>query len=211
MRSIPSLFVSLSLFTLAACQPVGDPSTRPAPAIAPRVAFRALADSLLDDRRFRSANWGVLVVDPSTGDTLYSRNAGKLFMPASNQKLITGAVALARLGADFRYETRVLGSASVRDGILPGDLAVLGSGDPSYTDSLAGGDAMAPLRALADALTARGIRRHDLFPVRFMLSPTSVSTIGCRSVPASRCASVKSGSLMGRSRLGATPSRAKNQ
>ncbi|MFM8910983.1 MAG: D-alanyl-D-alanine carboxypeptidase, partial [Gemmatimonadota bacterium] len=122
------------------------------------MAFRALADSLLDDRRFRSANWGVLVVDPSTGDTLYSRNAGKLFMPASNQKLITGAVALARLGGDFRYETRVLGSASVRDGILPGDLAVLGSGDPPHTDSLAGGDAMAPLRALAVSLTARGIR-----------------------------------------------------
>ena len=158
MRYIPSPLVALALLTLAACQPVGGPSTRPAPAIAPRVAFRALADSLLDDRRFRSANWGVLVVDPSTGDTLYSRNAGKLFMPASNQKLITGAVALARLGGDFRYETRVLGSASVRDGVLPGDLAVLGSGDPSYTDSLAEGGAMAPLRALADSLTARGIR-----------------------------------------------------
>ncbi len=173
MRSSLATLATLALLTLAACQPVGGPSThptpqpRPAPAatgvaqtpvIAPHAAFRALADSLLEDRRFRSAHWGVLVVDPSTGDTLYSRNAGKLFMPASNQKLITGAVALARLGADFRYETRVMGSASVRDGVLAGDLGVLGSGDPTFSDSLAGGDAMAPFRALADSLAARGIR-----------------------------------------------------
>lgn len=174
MRSQMRRFVALSLVTFTACQPLGGSAARPAPergpapspadrametpSIAPRAAFRALADSLLDDRIFRSAHWGVLVVDPSTGDTLYSRNAGKLFMPASNQKLITGAVALARLGADFRYETRVLGSALVREGVLAGDLAVLGSGDPTFSDSLAGGDAMAPFRAFADSLAARGIR-----------------------------------------------------
>jgi D-alanyl-D-alanine carboxypeptidase/D-alanyl-D-alanine-endopeptidase (penicillin-binding protein 4) len=121
-------------------------------------ALHLLADSLLGDPMFRSANWGVLVVDPLTGDTLYSRNAGKLFMPASNQKLLTGATALAQLGPDFRFETRVFGAAYPVSGILTGDLAVIGSGDPSFSDSLAGGDAMAPLRAFADSLAARGVR-----------------------------------------------------
>jgi len=136
--------------------PLGTPR-RESPA-ANRRALRTLADDLLTDRRFRSANWGVLIVDPVRGDTLYSRNAGRLFMPASNQKVITGAVALARLGADYRFVTRVMGSAAVRGGVLDGDLAVLGSGDPTFSDSLAGGDAMSPLRAFADSLAARGIR-----------------------------------------------------
>ncbi|MBX7118844.1 MAG: D-alanyl-D-alanine carboxypeptidase/D-alanyl-D-alanine-endopeptidase, partial [Gemmatimonadaceae bacterium] len=130
---------------------------RAGPGAPARRAFATLADSLLGDPMFRSAHWGVLVVDPASGDTLYSRNAGKLFMPASNQKLLTGAVALAQLGPDFRFTTRVLGAAYPIHGILTGDLAVVGEGDPSVSDSLAGGDAMAPLRALADSLAARGI------------------------------------------------------
>lgn len=123
-----------------------------------RRAFATLADSLLRDPMFRSSHWGVLVVDPLSGDTLFSRNAGKLFMPASNQKLLTGATALAQLGPDFRFETRLLGAAYPIDGILTGDLAVVGSGDPTFSDSLAGGDAMAPLRAFADSIAARGVK-----------------------------------------------------
>lgn len=134
-----------------------------APAV-PRVSMRARAalqqviDSLVTDPMFRSANWGVLIVDPERADTLYSRNAGKLFMPASNTKIITGAVALAQLGADYRYETRILGAAPRRDGTVPGDLVVIGRGDPSFSDSLSG-DALAPFRMLADSLAARGVKR----------------------------------------------------
>jgi len=124
-----------------------------------RTTFTTLVDSLTGDPRFRSAHWGVLVVDPLSGDTIVSRNAGKLFMPASNQKLLTGALALTQLGADHRFETRLLGSGRVVNGTLVGDLAVLGDGDPSVSDSLAGGDAMAPLLAFADSLRARGVRR----------------------------------------------------
>jgi D-alanyl-D-alanine carboxypeptidase/D-alanyl-D-alanine-endopeptidase (penicillin-binding protein 4) len=122
------------------------------------VAFKPFADSLLNDPLFRSAQWGVLVVDPATGDTLYSRNAGKLFMPASNQKLITGAIALATLGPDFRFTTRILGAAYPIDGILTGDLVIVGSGDPFSPDSVAGTDAMDAFAAIADSLAARGIR-----------------------------------------------------
>lgn len=136
----------------------------PMPVPPSRQAFVALADSLLGDPMFRSAHWGVLVVDPESGDTLYSRNAGKLFMPASNQKLITGSTALATLGPEYRFTTTILGDTALVDGVLSGDLVVVGTGDPSFSDSLTtsdslpGGNAMLPMLALADSLAAQGIR-----------------------------------------------------
>jgi D-alanyl-D-alanine carboxypeptidase/D-alanyl-D-alanine-endopeptidase (penicillin-binding protein 4) len=131
----------------------------PAPAAAePRAAFRAYVDSVVGTPEFRSALWGVLIVDPVRGETLYTLNADKLFVPASNQKLITGAVALARLGADHRWSTTLLARGPIRNGVLLGDLVVRGEGDPSISSHMRG-DAMAPLRELADSLRARGITR----------------------------------------------------
>jgi D-alanyl-D-alanine carboxypeptidase/D-alanyl-D-alanine-endopeptidase (penicillin-binding protein 4) len=123
-----------------------------------RTDVRRLADSLVNSERFANAHWGVLIVHPAGGDTLYSHEADKLFMPASNQKIITTAVAFAQLGAEFRFSTLVGTRGEVRDGILVGDLVVVGRGDPSVSTQMRM-DAMAPLRDLADSLIARGIRR----------------------------------------------------
>jgi len=105
----------------------------------------------------RHARWGVLIVDPERGDTLYSHDAGKLFVPASNMKLVTAAVALEALGPDYRYPTPILARGVLRDSVLDGDLLVMGRGDPSVSDHMAG-DAMLPLRAVADSLWLRGLR-----------------------------------------------------
>lgn len=121
-------------------------------------ALRTAVDSMLRDPRFANAMLGVLVVDPARGDTLVSHNAGKLFMPASNQKLLTGAVALTQLGPDFRYSTTVFADGSIVDGELRGTLRVVGMGDPTMSDAMTR-DAMVPLRAMADSVAARGIRR----------------------------------------------------
>ncbi len=124
----------------------------------PWTALRAGIDSLLDDPSFSNAHWGVLIVDPVRGDTLYSRNAGKLFMPASNEKLITGAVALARLGPSYRWTTLLAARGRVKAGTLEGDLLVIGSGDPSMSDAMRG-DVRASFDSLAEALKAVGVRR----------------------------------------------------
>ena len=58
-----------------------------------REGVRRLVDSLVSRPEWRNSQWGILIVDPERGDTLYALNPGKLFMPASNQKLLTGAVA----------------------------------------------------------------------------------------------------------------------
>jgi D-alanyl-D-alanine carboxypeptidase/D-alanyl-D-alanine-endopeptidase (penicillin-binding protein 4) len=133
-------------------------SSLAAPAQDSRALLRAFIDTSVNVAEFRNANWGILIVDPARGETLYTRNADKLFMPASNQKIITGSVALAQLGPDYRWATTVLAHGAVRKGVLDGDLVVRGDGDPSISTSMRG-DALAPLRDLADSLRARGITR----------------------------------------------------
>jgi D-alanyl-D-alanine carboxypeptidase/D-alanyl-D-alanine-endopeptidase (penicillin-binding protein 4) len=120
--------------------------------------LRHTADSLVNDPMFRTALWGVLVVDPQRGDTLYAHNADKLFIPASNQKILIASTALKHLGPDFRFTTTFASTGPIEDGTLRGDLVVTGTGDPTVSDHMAT-DAMLPLRAIADSLAARGVRR----------------------------------------------------
>jgi D-alanyl-D-alanine carboxypeptidase/D-alanyl-D-alanine-endopeptidase (penicillin-binding protein 4) len=160
MRALRSTIALL----LAACSGArvpapATPAAPPTPVAAdPRAALRGYVDSLVGTPDFRSAHWGVLIVDAMRGETLYTRNADKLFVPASNQKIVTGAVALAQLGANHTWSTTLLARGPVRNGVLAGDLVVRGEGDPSISSHMRR-DAMAPLRDLADSLRARGITR----------------------------------------------------
>ena len=149
-------FVLACLLALAACAPPTRILGAPTPMT--RATLRAALDSVATAPEFRNAHWGMLVVDPVAAETLYSRNAGKLFMPASNMKIATGGTALALLGPDYRYGTAVVARGVVRDGTLDGDLAIMGRGDPTVSDHMRG-DAMQPLRDLADSIRARGVRR----------------------------------------------------
>ena len=150
----------LALVTGCASAGAPAPSTTPSTAtISTRVALRQFIDSLIDVREFRSTNWGLLVVDPGRGETLYARNADKLFMPASNMKLLTGSTALTQLGPDYRWSTTLIAHGPIRNGSLVGDLVVRGNGDPSISAHMQKGDALAPLRAIADSLRTHGVTR----------------------------------------------------
>ena len=124
----------------------------------PRTELRHEIDSLISQPDFRNAQWGVLIVNPRTGDTIYSRNAGKLFMPASNMKIITSAAALTLLGPEYRYRTTFLTDGEVRDSLLDGNLLVIGRGDPTVSDRMRG-TATTVMDALADSLRAHRIRQ----------------------------------------------------
>ena len=128
------------------------------PARSPIEALRFSIDSLVNDPMFANAQIGLLIVNPRTGDTLYSRNAGKLFMPASNQKILTGAVALHQLGPNYRFRTVIGKRGEIRDGVLNGDLIVIGRGDPTISDRMRG-NAFIAMQGIADSIAARGIRR----------------------------------------------------
>lgn len=130
-------------------------------------------DSIFADTTFAHAHIGALVVRARTGETLYARHPDRVFLPASNQKLVTGAVALETLGPAFRFSTTVSATGQVRDGVLRGDLVVRGGGDPTLSGRFAS-DARDHFRAWADSLRARGITRIEggivgvdsLFPER---------------------------------------------
>ena len=146
------------LLLLAACAP----STQTggiSPALNPREALHHSIDSLASNPIFRNSFMGILVVNPATGDTLFSRNASKLFMPASNEKIITGTVALAQLGPDYRYKTAFVSRGAIRDSALDGDLIVIGRGDPTVSNHAQQGNAMSWMARIADSLAARGIKR----------------------------------------------------
>jgi D-alanyl-D-alanine carboxypeptidase/D-alanyl-D-alanine-endopeptidase (penicillin-binding protein 4) len=94
-----------------------------------------------------------------TGKVLYSLNARKLMMPASNMKILTLAAAAETLGWDYRFKTTLETTAPVENGVLKGDLIVRGSGDP--TINARGNRATAVFDEWAAALKAAGITRID--------------------------------------------------
>ena len=112
---------------------------------------------IIDGPSVGSAFWGVLARSLSTGECLASQNEEKLFVPASNMKLLTTAVALTRLGPDFRYTTSLYGPGRRERGVLKGDVFLRGSGDPTISSTFQG-RAVAVFEAWADALKAQGVR-----------------------------------------------------
>lgn len=92
-------------------------------------------DGLLASKTFAGTHTGVYVVDVATGRVLYSAAADEALNPASNMKLLSTATALDALGADFRYATRLVGPAPDADGVVHGDVYLVGMGDPTLTDA----------------------------------------------------------------------------
>jgi D-alanyl-D-alanine carboxypeptidase/D-alanyl-D-alanine-endopeptidase (penicillin-binding protein 4) len=126
--------------------------------------------------------WGIEVVslssektsgkssDKTTGQTLYSQNADKLFTPASNTKLFTTAAALALIGPDYKFRTTVETTGTLdRYGRLNGDLVLVGRGDPNLSGrelpydlkTQRNDDPIQALEALADAIVQKGVKFID--------------------------------------------------
>ncbi len=138
--------------------PVAVPAA-PVPAPTTAMVLQGIVDSVLAAPMWRNARWGMLIVDAERGDTIVSHDADRLFMPASNQKLLTAAIATQTLGVDYRWRTPVLLHGRQRGHTWRGDVLVQGAGDPSVSDSLQGGNALNAFLPIREALAARGITR----------------------------------------------------
>jgi D-alanyl-D-alanine carboxypeptidase/D-alanyl-D-alanine-endopeptidase (penicillin-binding protein 4) len=107
-------------------------------------------------RYFSRSNIGI-VIKSDDGRIVYQRNQNKLLKPASNLKLVTSAIALEKLGPDFRYETQLYLDGTVTNGTLNGNIIIVGTADPllsGYFD----GRINTIVAQWADTLQARGIK-----------------------------------------------------
>lgn len=91
-------------------------------------------DERLNDPELAESHWGVLIESVETGEVWYERNADRLFVPASNQKILVAAASYRSLGPDFAFTTTVRHTGEIDDGVLQGDLVVVGNGDPTIYD-----------------------------------------------------------------------------
>jgi D-alanyl-D-alanine carboxypeptidase/D-alanyl-D-alanine-endopeptidase (penicillin-binding protein 4) len=129
--------------------------------------FAARATALLGAAPASKGEWGLLIVDAQSGETLYEENADRYFLPASNMKLFTTALALAKLGPDYRFHTTLETRGTLSDqGMLAGDVVLVGRGDPNLSNRRFpfelkeefDGPPEKVLAELADALAAKGVK-----------------------------------------------------
>jgi len=102
---------------------------------------------------------GACVVDLTSGRIVLSHNGESALIPASNQKILTSAAALATLGADHKLVTTLSASGIMRGSVLDGDLLLVGCGDPNLSGRFHGGDVTRPLRQIGYGLAKAGITR----------------------------------------------------
>lgn len=116
------------------------PMLRPQPAsIAPSTSTKATAQAV---QIIENANLGgqvcYAVADAKTGEILEEFGGEKALPPASVAKAITALYALDMLGAKHRFHTRVMATTPLKNGVIDGDLVLVGGGDPSLdTEGLA--------------------------------------------------------------------------
>jgi dihydroorotase/N-acyl-D-amino-acid deacylase len=150
---------------------------------------RAQSDNSLAQRiqkvvsrpEFAHANFGIEFYSLDSGKVVYALNGDKLFVPASTTKTLTEGTVLAKLGADYRFHTRIYRTGSVdKHGTLKGDLILIAGGDPnlsnriqadgtlafvdedhSYGGSALPGDPLAVIKQLAKDVAAKGIHKIE--------------------------------------------------
>jgi D-alanyl-D-alanine carboxypeptidase/D-alanyl-D-alanine-endopeptidase (penicillin-binding protein 4) len=149
-------------------------TSEPEPVAASLLSARRIPGVLSDDVRFgdfadrlesfasRLPEQSCFAVDVE-GRRIASRSASGPLLPASNMKILVAAVALEVLGPDYRFTTELHGR--VDNGVVTGDLGVIGGGDPvmqseGYAQSVRYPNRnYTPTERIAEALREIGVTR----------------------------------------------------
>lgn len=144
---------------LSTSRPTAPPVTSsavpsPTPDVDRRIQIRRIDAEWTDDIDRLVAGLDVSVVIGSGRTIVYTYRGRVPRIPASNEKLLTSMAALDLLGPSRRFATTAASEVALRDGVLRGDLWLIGGGDPELgTEGLA--DLAADLRD-AGLLEVRG-------------------------------------------------------
>jgi D-alanyl-D-alanine carboxypeptidase/D-alanyl-D-alanine-endopeptidase (penicillin-binding protein 4) len=91
---------------------------------------------LQQDKQAESALSSVCVLDAQSGEVIFASNEHIGLATASTLKTITSATAFYLLGVDFSYDTQLAYTGQINsDGVLNGDIYIIGAGDPSLGSS----------------------------------------------------------------------------
>jgi len=108
----------------------------------------------------KGASYSWVFTDITSQKTLWEHQSDLLLCPASTLKLVTTAMALNTLGSSFRFQTNVFRTGEIENGILKGNLVIVGSGDPSLGSGKAGAkNADSLLFQLLNMLKLSGIKQ----------------------------------------------------
>jgi D-alanyl-D-alanine carboxypeptidase/D-alanyl-D-alanine-endopeptidase (penicillin-binding protein 4) len=173
------LRVTAALGMIAAVQPISaqqnagcDGPVESAGRSGPCTELARQIAGLLDGPAVARTHWGI-AVEGMDGAPIFGWNEGQLFKPASTAKLFTTAAAMALLGPEKTFETRVVTKGAIsQDGVLEGDLELVGGGDANLSGRAlpyvapgqrpkTSGPAPDPLRylqQLADDIVAKGLK-----------------------------------------------------
>ncbi|WP_300672084.1 D-alanyl-D-alanine carboxypeptidase/D-alanyl-D-alanine-endopeptidase [Soonwooa sp.] len=101
--------------------------------LSPKENIEVNINRMFSDPVLRTANWGFVVYDPKTNKIITSYNEATPLIPASTTKLLTTETAYSFFGGDFKWNTQLDYSGTIdENGVLEGNLYVIGSGDPSF-------------------------------------------------------------------------------
>ncbi len=93
--------------------------------------LNVFVEQLSNDSNFSTAFIGICIKDLTQNQIIYDYNADKNFIPASIQKLPLTTVALQKLGSNYTFKTYLLSSGTLENGVLKGDIYIVGGGDPT--------------------------------------------------------------------------------
>ncbi|HEY0862615.1 MAG TPA: D-alanyl-D-alanine carboxypeptidase/D-alanyl-D-alanine-endopeptidase [Lacunisphaera sp.] len=125
-----------------------------------QVALAAQLEAVINQPRFAGAMWGAKVVSLDTGRTLFEHQPDLRLSPASNAKLYATALALDRLGGDYRIVTPLLATAPVdASGTIKGDLIISGRGDPGWNPRMERKDFWTAFEPFIAVLQQAGVKR----------------------------------------------------
>ena len=157
LRSLKSSLIILLLLSAFSLYGQQKDTIRIKSQVNPVAELREQFEETFNDPNFSNANWGVMIKSLRTGEILYKKNADKLFMPASDQKLFTTSAALLLLGEKFTYETNLFLNGEIRNGKVVGDLVIKGTGDPTISSKFIYGGSLKVFEDWADSLKAKGV------------------------------------------------------